>query len=495
MATKDHPLPNPLPTEGEGTDRLREQRLEKLERIRQSGLNPWPTRFERSHTTAEARAAFSSNDVQTPARMAGRLTAFRDLGGMSFARLQDGAGKLQLSFHKEDSEARYEWLRELDIGDFVGVDGYLWQTKRGEVTLRVESVELLAKSLRPLPEKWHGLQDPEKRYRQRYLDLISNDEVKAVFEKRTRIMRSLRAFLDERGFLEVETPALQPLYGGAAARPFVTHHNALDRELFLRISDELYLKRLIIGGFDMVYEVSKDFRNEGIDVRHNPEFTMLELYQAYADLGDVMALTEKLIRTLALEVTDGGRVRYGELDLDYGPAFGRITVREAVQRWAGVDVMDASDEQLAEKAKIPVAAGRGKLIGELLDEYVEPQLIQPTFLTDWPVELSPLAKRRVDEPRLVERFELFVAGIELANAFSELNDPLDQRERLAVLAQRRAEGDEEAAPIDEDFIEAMEFGMPPTGGMGMGIDRLTMLLTGQTSIREVILFPQLRSLS
>jgi lysyl-tRNA synthetase, class II len=485
----------PSPPAGEETDHLREQRLEKLERVRQSGANPWPARFERSHTTAQASEAFAANEERLDARLAGRLTALRDLGGMSFSRIQDGAGKLQLSFHKEDLGERYEALKDLDIGDFAGVSGWLWRTRRGEITLRVQEFELLAKSLRPLPEKWHGLQDPEKRYRQRYLDLISNDEVRAVFEKRTRIVRSLRRFLDERDFLEVETPALQPLYGGAAARPFVTHHNALDRDLFLRISDELYLKRLIIGGFDKVYEIAKDFRNEGIDTRHNPEFTMMELYEAYTDLAGVMALTEELLRTLALDVTEDGSVQYGDHMLNYAEPFRSVTVRDALRKWAGIDALEASDEDLAAAAKMPLAAGRGKLLDELLSEHVEPKLIQPTFLTDWPVELSPLAKRRSDEPRLVERFELFVAGIELANAFSELNDPLDQRERLQLLAKRRAEGDEEAAPIDEDFLEAMEYGMPPTGGLGMGIDRLTMLLTGQTSIREVILFPQMRTLS
>ncbi len=472
---------------------LREQRLQKLDRIGRSGANPWPTRYERTHTTAQARAAYTSDEDRTPARLAGRLVAFRDLGGLTFGQIKDGAGKLQISFHREDPG--YEELRDLDMGDFVGVSGWLWRTKRGEITLRVQDWQLLAKSLRPLPEKWHGLQDPEKRYRQRYLDLIANDEVREVFAKRTRIVRAMRRFLDERGFVEVETPALQPLYGGAAAKPFVTHHNALDRDLFLRISDELYLKRLIIGGFDKVYEIAKDFRNEGIDARHNPEFTMMELYQAYADLGDVMALTEEMVRALAAEIAPDCRVRYGEHTLDYGPPFQRLTVQEAMRRWAQIDVLEASDEQLSAAARLPTTVGRAKLIDEILSEAVEPQLVQPTFLTDWPVELSPLAKRRFDEPRLVERFELFVAGMELANAFSELNDPLDQRERLTQLAKRRAEGDEEAAPVDEDFIEAMEYGMPPTGGLGVGVDRLTMLLTGQTSIREVILFPQLRTLT
>ncbi|HEY8694088.1 MAG TPA: lysine--tRNA ligase, partial [Chloroflexota bacterium] len=445
-------MSDPLPEEGiPGEDRLREQRLEKLERIRASGANPWPTRFERSHTTKQASVDFAATEEGFDARLAGRMIAHRDLGGMTFSRIQDGAGKLQLSFHKEDLGERYESLKDLDIGDFVGVSGYLWRTKRGEITLRVQKFELLAKSLRPLPEKWHGLQDQEKRYRQRYLDLISNEDVRAVFEKRTRIVGSLRRFLDERGFLEVETPALQPLYGGAAARPFVTHHNALDRDLFLRVSDELYLKRLIIGGFDRVYEIAKDFRNEGIDTRHNPEFTMMELYQAFADLGDVMALTEDLVRTLA----DGGVVLYGDHQIDYGPPFRKLKVVEAIQRWAGVDVMAVSDEELSAAAKAPVSLGRGKLIDELLSEHVEPQLVQPTFLIDWPVELSPLAKRRQDDPRLVERFELFVAGMELANAFSELNDPLDQRGRLVALAARHSAGDDEAAPVDEDFLEAM----------------------------------------
>jgi lysyl-tRNA synthetase class 2 len=472
---------------------LREQRLQKLDRIGRSGANPWPTRYERTHTTAQARAAYTSDEDRTPARLAGRLVAFRDLGGLTFGQIKDGAGKLQISFHREDPG--YEELKDLDIGDFVGVSGWLWRTKRGEITLRVQDWQLLAKSLRPLPEKWHGLQDPEKRYRQRYLDLIANDEVREVFEQRTRIVRGMRLFLDQRGFVEVETPALQPLYGGAAAKPFVTHHNALDRDLFLRISDELYLKRLIIGGFDKVYEIAKDFRNEGIDARHNPEFTMMELYEAYADLGDIMALTEEMVRAIAAEIAPDCRVQYGEQTLDYGPPFQKLTVQEAIRRWAQIDILEASDEQLSAAARLPATIGRAKLIDEILSEAVEPQLVQPTFLIDWPVELSPLAKRRFDEPRLVERFELFVAGMELANAFSELNDPLDQRERLTQLAKRRAEGDEEAAPVDEDFIEAMEYGMPPTGGLGVGIDRLTMLLTGKTSIREVILFPQLRTLT
>jgi lysyl-tRNA synthetase, class II len=344
------PHPSPLP-EGEGTDRLRAQRLEKLERIRQTGANPWPTRFNRSHTTSQARAAYTADDDHATLRIAGRMVAFRDLGKLSFGQIQDGDGKLQISFQVNDLAERYDELKLLDIGDFLGLSGYLWKTRTGEITLRVQEFELLAKSLRPLPEKWHGLQDPEKRYRQRYLDLITSDEVREVFAKRTAILRGLRRFLDDRGFVEVETPALQPLYGGAAARPFTTHHNALDRDLFLRISDELYLKRLIIGGLDKVYEIGKDFRNEGIDTRHNPEFTMMELYQAYSDLGDVMALTEDLVRALAGEVTPGGNVTYGEHSIDYQQAFQKVTVSEALQRWAGVDVMAATDEELRRRPR------------------------------------------------------------------------------------------------------------------------------------------------
>ncbi len=484
----------PVTPEEPSDDQLRRQRLEKLDRIRESGTNPWPTRFERTHTLAEARSAFGEDGDPLHVRLAGRLVAFRDLGKLSFAQLQDGTGKLQISFQLKDLGERYEDLRNLDIGDFIGISGYLWRTSRGEITAGVHDFQPLAKSLRPLPEKWHGLVDPEKRYRQRYLDLITNDEVRRVFETRTRIISGMRRWLDERGFMEVETPVLQPLYGGAAARPFVTHHHALDRDLFLRISDELYLKRLIIGGFDKVYEISKDFRNEGIDSTHNPEFSMIELYQAYADLGDVMTLTEDLVRALALEVLPDGSIECAEAVIDFRQPFARLSVREALQRWAGIDVLEATDDELAARANLPVAVGRGKLVDELLSNHVEPQLVQPTFLTDWPVELSPLAKRRIDEARLVERFELFVGGVERANAFSELNDPIDQRARMVDLAKRRVAGDVEAAPVDEDFIEALEYGMPPTGGLGIGIDRLVMLLTGQTSIREVILFPQMRTL-
>ncbi|HEU0167403.1 MAG TPA: lysine--tRNA ligase [Chloroflexota bacterium] len=484
------------PEPQEDANVLRQQRLQKLERFRDAGIDPWPTRFARTHSTAKARAAFEGDEsTRLDVRLAGRLLALRVMGKLSFGQIMDGAGRLQVSFQIDDFGERYEDLRNLDIGDFVGLSGYMWRTHRGEVTLRVVDWQLLAKSLRPLPEKWHGLQDPEKRYRQRYLDLIANQEVRDVFHKRTQIVRGVRAFLDARGYVEVETPALQPIYGGAAARPFVTHHNALDRDLFLRISDELYLKRLIIGGLDRVYEMAKDFRNEGIDATHLQEFTMIELYEAYADIGDMLTLMEELLRSLACQLSPEGRIEFDGQVIDYSAPFARYTWQEALERWAKLDVLESPDSALAEKAHLPVSAGRGKLLDELHKLYIEPNFSQPTFLTDWPLELSPLAKRVADEPRLTERFELYAAGMELANAFTELNDPLDQRGRLTELARRHAQGDEDATPIDEDFLEAMEYGMPPTGGLGFGIDRLTMLLTGQSSIREVVLFPLLRTIA
>lgn len=478
--------------QNEGEDQLRQQRLDKLERIRASGVDPWPARFDRSHSCSAALEAFRE-DEEVPAQLAGRLMIFRDLGGMSFAHIQDDGGRIQLSFHKEDWGDGYERLKDLDIGDFIGVTGYLWRTKRGGVTVRVRDFQVLAKSLRPLPEKWHGLTDVEKRFRQRYVDLIVNEDTREIFRKRSAIVSGMRRFLDARGFMEVETPVLQPLYGGAAAQPFVTHYNALDRDLFLRISDELYLKRLIIGGFEKVYEISKDFRNEGIDARHLQEFTMMELYQAYADMEDILRLTEELVRHLAVDVLGTPAVQYGEHLLDFSAPFQRMTIRDAVLKWRKLDIATASDDELAVAAKLPLSVGKGKLIDEIVSIHVEPHLIQPTFLTDYPVELSPLAKRQREHPELVDRFELFAGGLERANAFSELNDPLDQRERFLDLARQRAAGDEDAAPLDEDFLEAMEYGMPPTGGLGLGIDRLVMLYTGQTTIREVILFPQLRS--
>jgi len=386
----------------------------------------------------------------------------------------------------------------VDLGDFVGVTGTLFRTRTGEPTIEARDYTILTKALRAPPEKWHGLQDVEVRYRQRYLDLIANAEVRDIFQLRSRAIAAIRRFLDERGFLEVETPVLQPKAGGAAAKPFVTYHNALDRSLFLRVATELHLKRLVVGGFERVYEIGRVFRNEGVSTKHNPEYTLLEAYQAYADYQDIMRLVEEMVAYVAREALGSTSVKYGDTEIDLAPPWPRLTLRQAILDHTGIDFEAHADAASLRQAtaplgvELPASAGRGKLIDELLSTFVEPKLIQPTFLLDYPVELSPLAKRKPDNPNLVERFEGFLAGREIANAFSELNDPLDQRERFREQARLRAAGDEEAETVDEDFLVALEHGMPPTGGLGIGIDRLVMALAGQQSIREVILFPQLR---
>ncbi len=486
--------------------RLEEQRLEKLERIRARGIDPYPARCRRSHTAAEAIRAFEEAEAtgetwDEVVHLAGRIMSVRVMGGATFAHIADGSGRIQIYLRRDEvGEETYDFFRrDLDIGDCIGAVGTVFRTRTGEVTLRVRQFQLLAKSLSPLPEKWHGLRDVETRYRQRYLDLIANEEVRQIFLTRSRIIRAMRRFLDDRGFIGVETPALQPLYGGATARPFQTYHKALDRTLYLRISDELYLKRLIIGGFDKVYEICKDFRNEGISTKHNPEFTMMECYQAYADYYDMMRLVEDMLAFIAQEVLGTLRITYQGNQIDLTPPWRRVTIRQAILDATGVDIeAHRALEDLWGRVKalgleVDPQPTWGKLVDELLSTFVEPGLIEPTFVMDYPVEISPLAKRKPDAPHLVERFEPFVGGLELGNAFTELNDPLDQRERFLAQAEQRAAGDEEAQPLDEDFIQAMMYGMPPTGGLGIGVDRLVMLLTDQTSIREVILFPLLRT--
>jgi lysyl-tRNA synthetase class 2 len=432
--------------------------------------------------------------------VAGRLTSLRDMGKATFIDLRDGSGKLQV-YLKSDvlGAGPYAALADLDIGDFVGARGTLFRTRTGEVTVEAAEYALLAKSLQPLPEKWHGLVDTETRYRQRHLDLIANDDVRRLFALRIQIT-AIRRFMDGRGFLEVETPVLLPEAGGAAAKPFVTHHNALDRDLYLRIATELYLKRLIIGGFDKVYEIGRIFRNEGISTRHNPEFTMMESYEAYADYNDVAAMVEELVAAVAQEVMGTTRVPGGDDEIDLAPPWRRITVNDALLQYAGVNLEEYRRDEAGLRAAVQAMgieaapeAGWAKLVDELLSARVEPQLVEPTFLMDYPAALSPLAKRKPDNPDLVERFEPFAAGLELGNAYTELNDPVDQRQRFLEQARRRAAGEEEVEMLDEEFLLALEHGMPPTGGLGIGIDRLVMLLTGQRSIREVILFPQLRS--
>lgn len=482
---------------------LREERLRKLAEWRQRGIDPYPTKFARTHLAEELQKSFhdlpAGSESTTHTRVAGRITARRVMGGASFLDLRDGSGRIQLHGTANIlGDERYELFTHIDIGDFLGVSGLVFRTKKGELSVRVEEFRLLAKALRPLPEKWHGLQDTEIRYRQRYLDLIANEHARRIAITRSRIVSAMRRFLDSEGFLEVETPILQPLYGGAAARPFTTYHNALDMTLYLRISDELYLKRLIIGGLEKVYEIGKDFRNEGISTKHNPEFTQMECYWAYADYTDMMALTERMISQIAKEVLGSTRILYQGHEIDLNPPWKRIRFREALIEHTGIDI--ASSRMLPElraeiarrKLTVDPQPTWGKQVDELLKAYVEPKLIQPTFVLDYPIELSPLAKKKPDNSNFVERFEPFIGAMEFGNAFSELNDPIDQRERfLAQEAMHRA-GDEETQPLDEDFLTALEHGMPPTGGLGIGIDRLTMLFTDAPSIREVILFPTLR---
>jgi lysyl-tRNA synthetase class 2 len=488
----------------EDHNELIQQRFKKLAEIGASGIQPYGGRFE---TTASAqglldRFADTAKETLEKERvtesLAGRIVALRSFGKAAFGHLQDGSGRIQVYFQKNSlGEERFSLFKKLDIGDVIGVRGFLFRTRTGELTLDVEDFSLLAKSLRPLPEKWHGLTDVELRYRQRYLDLIVNPDVKKVFLARTRIIQAIRSFLNAQGFLEVETPMMQSIPGGATARPFRTHHNALGMDLFLRIAPELYLKRLLVGGFERVYEINRNFRNEGISTRHNPEFTMLEFYMAYADYRDLISMTEEMIGAVAKEVFGTTHVDYEGHRIDLAPPWKRLTYVDAL-REAGVpeDVLTSESKarEYASKLGSALKGGEplGKILNEIFEALVEPKLIQPTFITDYPTDISPLSKRRVDDPRFVERFELFVVGRELANAFSELNDPIDQKERFRRQVAEREAGDEEAHQMDEDYIRALEYGMPPAAGEGIGIDRLVMLLTGSSSIRDVILFPQLK---
>jgi len=421
------------------------------------------------------------------------------MGKMTFLDIRDGSGKIQLCFRYNSlGQEKYEFLEEIDIGDIVGAKGKLFRTKAGEITLEVSSFTMLCKSLCPLPEKWHGLADVEKRYRQRYLDLISNENARAIFTLRSRIIAAIRNFLDSRGFIEVETPVLQPQAGGALARPFITHHHALDEDLYLRIALELHLKRLMVGGFDKVYEMGRVFRNEGISVKHNPEFTLLECYQAYADYNDIMNLVEEAVSHIAREVLGDTKITCDGKIIDLAPPWQRLDLRQTIEKYSGIDFEDHPDadslrsRMLQLGMEVDPGKGRGRLIDELISTFVEPNVIQPTFLLDYPIEMSPLAKRKRGNDRLAERFEAFINGVEIANAFTELNDPVEQRERFRQQLKERVK-DGEAEVADEDFLQALEYGMPPTGGLGIGIDRLIMVLTGQSSIREVILFPQLKA--
>ena len=487
----------------EDSSALMDQHREKLEEIRQLGVDPYAYKYSPTHTTQEIREQFAEvgdqPDEAILVRVAGRIMTKRDHGKSGFAHLQDATGRLQIYVRQNAvGEEAYQVYRKLDVGDIIGVGGHVFRTRTGEITVLVDDAELLAKSLRPPPEKWHGLQNKETRYRQRYADLMMNPEVMQVFINRTQMVQAVREYLNQDGFIEVETPILQPVYGGATARPFTTHHNALDMPLYLRIANELYLKRLIVGGFDRVYEFSKDFRNEGIDHDHSPEFTMIELYQAYADYEDMMYLTENLLAHTAKTVLGTTQITYKGESISLDPPWRRLTMIESIKEQTGIDVDELSDEALRDAVldadvELEGAAPRGKLIAELFEAHVEPNLVQPTFIYDYPIEISPFAKKKRGSERFVERFEFFIARMEMGNAFSELNDPIDQRERFIEGAKKGEDGDDEdALMIDEDYLRALEYGMPPTGGLGFGIDRLAMLLTDQTSIRDVILFPQMR---
>ena len=482
---------------------LERQRHLKLQRILERGIDPYPPRVERTRTIAQALAAFEkAQEEEAPTvKVVGRLMSVRVMGKSTFAHIEDGSGQIQIYLRQNVlGEEEYGFFkRDFDIGDFVGVEGRLFSTRTGEVTVEVQRFYMLAKSLKPLPEKWHGLRDVETRYRQRYVDLIVNQDVRRVFTTRARIISAMRRFFDERGFLEVETPILQPLYGGAMARPFTTYHNQLHQTLYLRIATELYLKRLIVGGYERVYEIGKDFRNEGVDQEHNPEFTVAEFYMAYADYHDVMDLTEEVVAYVAQEVLGTLQITHAGNEIDLTPPWSRIPLRQAIKEKTGIDYREHPEAESLYHAiheidgNVEPKATWGKLVDSLLKNYVRPRLIQPTFLMDYPIEISPLAKKRPDDPSTVERFQGYIGGMEVCNAFTELNDPIDQRERFLAQGRALEAGDEEAHQMDEDFINALSYGMPPTGGWGMGIDRLVMLFTNQASIRDVILFPLLRA--
>jgi lysyl-tRNA synthetase, class II len=495
---------------------LERNRLDKLQRLRQQGIEPYPTRARRTHTSLKAIQAFEAAEAAgggepVTATLAGRLRSMRLMGKITFAHIEDADGRVQLFLRANDIGAEQLDLfnREFDLGDFIQAEGEMFRTRTGEVTLKVTSYKMLAKAITPLPAakdelidgevvRHATLEDPEVRFRQRYADLAVNPDVRRIFVLRAGIVRALRNYLDEHGFLEVETPVLQPLYGGAAARPFVTYHNQLKQDLYLRISFELYLKRLTVGLLERVYEIGRDFRNEGVDRSHNPEFTMLEFYWSYADYEQVMSLTEEMVAQVAQSVLGTTQITYQGHAIELAPPWRWLRLVDGIRETSGIDISqhpDAASLAAAMRAKeihTEPGAPRGKLIDKLLSDFLEPSLVQPTFLYDYPRDISPLAKSKLDDPGTVERFEGFVAGMELCNAFTELNDPLDQESRFLEMGRDYAADDEQRHPMDEDYLRAMRYGMPPQGGFGMGIDRLTMLLTDSANIREVILFPHLR---
>jgi lysyl-tRNA synthetase class 2 len=494
------------PIPGEESSEQVEVRKQKLEKLKTAGVPVYPNDFKPNHSASAVVAGFAAASDEALAAapknitVAGRIMAIRRMGKASFFHLQDRRSRLQGYIQQNAvGEEMYGLFRGLDVGDIVGVEGHLFRTRTKELTLEAHEIRLLTKCLRPLPEKWHGLADVEARYRQRYLDLMVNPEVREVFEKRSRIVRSLRRFFEERDFLEVETPMMQAIPGGATARPFITHHNTLDMDLYLRVAPELFLKRLLVGGFERVFELNRNFRNEGISVRHNPEFTMLEFYQAYATFEDLMELTQDLFITLAQEVCGGRQITYGDYAIDLTPPWRRLSLGQAIVAHGGankeeVDSLEGLRQFAARKQlQIDLSAPYGNVLVEVFEEVAEAKLIQPTFITGYPIEVSPLARKNETNPAMVDRFELYIGGRELANAFSELNDPADQRQRFLQQMEARRAGDDTANPIDDDYVRALEYGMPPAAGEGIGIDRLVMLFTNSPSIRDVILFPLLRA--
>lgn len=484
-------------------NQLMKVRREKLEKLKQEGKNPFEiTKFNRTHTSKQIVDNYEELEGKD-VTIAGRIMAKRIMGKASFVHIQDCDGKIQSYVSINDlGEESYKDFKEDDIGDIIGITGFVFKTRTGEISIHAKELTLLSKSLRPLPEKYHGLKDTDLRYRQRYVDLIVNPEVKDTFLKRTEIIKEIRRILDEKNFLEVETPILNTIAGGASARPFITHHNTLDIDMYLRIANELYLKRLIVGGFDKVYEMGRMFRNEGMDIKHNPEFTNIELYAAFADYNDMMDITEEIVSKTAQKVLGTTKINYQGTDIDLTPNWKRITMIDAIKEQTGVDfnTIETDEEALevAKKLEVEIDAiktTRGEIINQIFEDKVEETLIQPTFIYDYPVEVSPLTKRKPSDPRLTERFELFIGGREYANAYSELNDPIDQYERFLNQVRQREAGDDEANMMDEDFVAALEYGMPPTGGLGIGVDRLIMLLTDQASIRDILLFPTMKPLN
>ncbi len=480
------------------SNELFRQRREKLKEWAARGVAPYGYGYAVTHTAAEILADQDGMvEAQAKVAVAGRLMAKRGHGKTCFGHIQDRSGKIQVYFKRDDLGALFEHVEEYDVGDILGVSGFMFRTRTGEATIHVEKTELLAKNLRPLPEKWHGLTNVETRFRQRYVDLIVNPDVREIFRIRARFISAIRSWLDERDFIEVDTPTLQPVYGGAFATPFVTHHEALDMPFYLRISNELYLKRLIVGGMDRVYEIARDFRNEGIDRTHNPEFSLLEYYQAYADYMDILKQAEEMLVHACQQATGGLSVQYGDHVIDLSPPWKQATYFGLLEEATGRNLIGASEDELRavgreHRVDMGGAKGYGKVVDTLFSDLVQAKLIQPTFVLDFPFEISPLAKRKRGEPRLVERFELFIAGMEVANCFSEQNDPVEQEHQFDLQGKEREAGDHEAQVKDTDYLRALQYGMPPTGGIGFGIDRLTMLLTNSHNIRDVLLFPALR---